>query len=396
MVRWRFFLLLLLLILAGCSEGAVVFAPTPLPPEVVPSVYDHPSGAFRILLPRTWSLYEQANAAFAAASFSPPNSASPVVQVYVVNFGRAIELDEIGGLMDLYQRQFRADLARYTEQDRQAMGDGSWRIAGVRRTPSGATQQVNTFVQRNGTLFAVIEITLPIDATQRSQVQTFINTFELRAEADLPVADISVFSTVAPIELEVVNVTTWTTIDGVFFVTGEVANHSDRPIASVPIRAILQTADGSPVADASNNIMGHAIQPGSFAPFSIRFGQGQPVNALNYTVILGSSDAQVQEIEVISAPTLTWTDEIQYTADGDLFITGTISNRGSADVQMPRATATVFDERGRVIGAGFVDTDMTVLPANGETPFTILISDLGGTAANYIVHVQALPCADVC
>jgi hypothetical protein len=49
-----------------------------------------------------------------------------------------------------------------------------------------------------------------------------------------------------------------------------------------------------------------------------------------------------------------------------------------------------------VIGAGFVDTDMTVLPANSETPYTILISDLGGTAANYIVNVQALPCDSVC
>lgn len=396
MVRLRFWLLMTVLIVAGCTEGAVVFAPTPLPPEVVPSVYDHPSGAFRILLPRTWSLYEQANTSFAAASFSAPNSTAPTVQVYAVNFGRAIAADELGGLMDFYQRQFRPDLSRYSEQDRQAMGDGSWRITGVRQTPSGATQQVNTFIQRNGTLLAIIDITLPTDATQRSQVQTFINTFELHAEADLPIADISIFSMIAPVELEVVNITTWTTPDGVFFVTGEVANHSDRPLANVPIRAILQTADGTPVADAINIVMGHAIEPGGFAPFGIRFGQGQPVNALNYTVIVGSNDFQPEDIRVITAPVLTWTDEIQYTPDGGLFIIGAISNRGSADVQMARATATVFDERGRVIGAGFVDADMTVLPANNEAPYTILISDLGGTAANYIVNVQALPCDGDC
>jgi hypothetical protein len=396
MFRLHVLLLLVVIVMAGCTEGAVVFAPTPLPPEIAPSSYEHPSGAFRILLPRTWSLYEQATPSFAAASFAPPNSTAPAVQVYVVNFGRAIATEELGTLMDLYQRQFRPDVARYTEQDRQAMGDGSWRLAGVRQTPSGATQEVNTFIQRNGTLLAIIETVLPADAALRSQVQTFINTFELRTEADLPAADLSVFSTASAIEVEVVNVSTWTTLDGVFFITGEVANHSESHIAGLPVRAILKTADGSPVADAIDTVMGHAIEPGGFAPFGIRFGQGQPVNALIYTVILGSENYQPVDMGVISAPVLTWTDEIQYTPDNDLFITGIIANRGAVDVKTPRAVATVFDEQGRVIGAGFADADMAVLPANSESPYTILISDLGGTAANYIVHVQALPCDSDC
>jgi len=66
-----------LLFLSACSGGAVVFAPTPLPPESVPVTYEHPSGAFSLLLPRTWALHEQATAAIASASFTAPNSDVP-------------------------------------------------------------------------------------------------------------------------------------------------------------------------------------------------------------------------------------------------------------------------------------------------------------------------------
>jgi hypothetical protein len=118
---------------------------------------------------------------------------------------------------------------------------------------------------------------------------------------------------------------------------------------------------------------------------------------VNYSVILGSDEDEMEtDVVIIGAPVLLWTDDIQYTADGDLFITGTITNRGAEDVRAPRAIATVFDERGRVVAVGFADANDEVLEANSETTYTLLISEMGGTAMNYIVNVQALPCDGAC
>lgn len=385
-----------ILILTGCSGGAVVFAPTPLPPDVSPSRYQHPSGAFTLLLPGNWALYEQEISLIAAASFAPPNSEMPLVQVAVVNLGREITLDEFGDLMIQYQTQLRPDIGRYTEQDRQAMDDGSWRISGLRQSPAGETQALNTFIDRSGSLFAVIEVTLPPDAALRSQIQTIINTFEMSDNADLPVSELPALASAAQAQIEIVNLSTWTSLDGVFFVTGEVANHGTQAVADLPIRATLLSEDGTTLADGLDTVMGYAIAPGGFAPFSIRFGQGQPFNATRYSVSLGSETYVPEDRQIISSPVLQWTDSTQTSQDGGLFVVGTVSNTGTEAVLSPRAITTIFDDHGRVIAAAFADADTSILAAGEEAGFTVLVSDLGGTPANYVVNIQAYPCDASC
>lgn len=387
---------IIILILAGCSGGAVVFAPTPLPPDVAPSRYEHPSAAFTLLLPGNWALYEQQISLIASASFAPPDSEMPLVQIAVINLGHEITIGEFGDLMIQYQTQIRPDIGRYTEQDRQAMDDGSWRITGLRQSPAGETQAVNTFIDRSASLFAVIEVTLPPDAALRSQIQTIINTFEMSENADLPVSELSALSSAAQAQVEIVNLSTWTGADGVFFVTGEVANHGTQAIAELPIRATLLSEDGTTLADGLDTVMGYAISPGGFAPFSIRFGQGQPFNATRYSVSLGSETYVPEDRQIISFPVLQWTDSTQTSQDGDLFVVGTVTNSGAEAVLSPRAIATIFDDRGRVIAAGFADADVSILPAGEDAGFNVLISDLGGTPANYVVNIQAYPCDASC
>lgn len=390
------FAIMSLLILSACSGGAVVFAPTAVPPEVAPTEYSHPSGAFSLLLPRTWTLFEQTTSLIASATFAPPNSDTPLVQIATINLGSQIAGDELGELMNQYQSQIRPDITRYTEQSRQAMGDGSWRITGLRQSPADETQQINTFIQANGSLLSVLEITLPLDATLQSQIQTIINTFSLADTADLPVSELSILANMSQSQIQIVNLSTWTTANGIFYVTGEVSNSGDLAIAELPVRAQLQTQGGESVADAVDVVMGYAIESGGFAPFSIRFGQGQPDNATRYTVSLGSEDYSQQTATVVGFPTLQWTDETQTTQDGAIFVTGTVTNTGEDGVLSPRAIVTLFDEGGRVIGAAFADADMTSL-AEGETAnFNVLISELGGVPANYVVNVQALPCDASC
>jgi len=389
--------IILTLILSACSGGgAVVFAPTPLPPEATPNEYSHPSGAFSLLLPRTWTLYEQTSSLFAAATFAPPESDTPLVQISVLNLGDTVAPDTLGDIMTQYQSNIRPDVTRYTEQSRQAMGDGSWRISGLRQTTADTTQQVNTFIQSSGSLLAIIEVTVTTDAAQQSQIQTIINTFVLAESADLPVADLTVLSGVAQSHVQIVNLSTWTTSTGVFYVSGEITNSGETAIANLPVRAQLLTQSGDIVADANDVAMGYAIESGGFAPFSLRFGQGQPSNASRYTVSLGSETYLPQEETVIGFPVLQWEDETQSTPEGAIFVTGTVTNTGSEDVLSPRAIATLFDENGRVIGAAFADADSTQLAAGETANFNVLISELGGVPSNYVVNVQALPCDASC
>ncbi len=398
-MQWlRYMLVVLLITLTGCSGGAVVFAPTPLPPEAAPVMYTHPAGVFRLVLPPNWSVYEQSLTAVASASFAAPDADSPVVQVASVNLGREISVAELVPLMEQYQTQVRPDLQRYTGQERTAMNDGSFRISGLRTTPSGTLQQVNTFIQRDGAFFSVIEVTVPADAARRTQIQTIVNTFDLLPEqADLPVAALSDLSATAAAPLAIANVSTWTTSQGVFYITGEVVNNSEFAVSDVPVQASLLTATGAEAAGAVNNVLGYAIPPGGFAPFGLRFGQGQPPEAERYTVAIGSDTWQAAEsVEFIGAPVLQWTDSTEYTSDGNLFISGSITNTGAESVRQARAVVTVFDDGGRVIGAGFSDAEADVLNAQSSTAFTVLINELGGNAANYIVDVQALPCDDTC
>lgn len=384
-------------ILAGCSGGAVVFEPTPLPPDYSPIEYTHPSGAFSVLVPPNWSLFVPEDIPIAHAAFSPPGSDSPQLFISVVNLGQQILPSAVGDLMLEYQTQVRPDAANYTESERVPYGDGSWQMTGLRQLTNGTTQPVNTFLETNGDLLGVVNVLLPQDAALRSQAQSIVNTYTLRADATLPVSELSALSAAAPVQLELVNVTTWTTASGVFYVTGEVANNGMRALTGIPVRAALLSDDEVVVADAADAVMGYVLQAGSFGPFSLRFGQGRPANASDYEVTIGGDTWQPDEaFPVVSADGLQWTDNTQYSPDGALFITGTITNIGTDAVRNLRAVATVFDSDGDVIAAAFSEADAAVLQPDAETNYTILITDRGGLPEQYIVDVQGIPCGERC
>ncbi len=386
-------------LLAGCSGGAVIFAPTPAPMDISPTRYEHPSGAFALILPRNWSVYAQNLTTLASAAFAPPDGATPLVLISVLNTGETIDATRLGEIMSEYQTQLRPDLERYSEQGRQAMGDGSWRMTGVRTSASGETQQINTFIQREGAMLAVIEVLVPPSAGQQSALQTIINTFSVDAGADLPAAPLTAITNTAVASLQIVNVHTWTSQDdeAALFITGEVANRGSEQFSAIPVRAVLTDANGNGIIEAVNTVMGYTLQPGAFAPFGLRFGQGQPADATGYTVTLGTSDwVPDAPLSIAPADALTWTDNIEFSQDRQLFVVGTITNLSEQPVRNPRATVTIFDDAERVIGVGFADADSELLAAGAATAYTILVQDVGGTPANYLVNVQALQCDETC
>lgn len=382
---------LLLLMLAGCSGGAVVFAPTQPPPDLSPMLYTHPSGAFSIVLPRNWAVYEQNTTLLAAAAFAEPGTDEPVLRLGVVNLGRSVDSALLADLLDRYQTVIRPDAAHYTEVDRQAMGDGSWRLSGLHESVGGLTQQVNTFIQRAGNFIGVVEVIIPNDAARLANLQQIANTFTINTNSSLAATEPETLAQLNAGGLEVIHLSHWSTPSGVFFITGEVANLGSTFIEDVPVRAVLRTAEGLPVAEAVDVTMGYGIPPGGFAPFSLRFGQGQPALTATFELALGGVDWIPQsDRAVYGQESLTWTDSSQVEGDGSLVITGSATNIGAAVIRDLRAVVTVFDTNGDVIAAGFSDFAPNLNP-NESASFRLAIPEMGGQPANYILNVQGLP-----
>jgi hypothetical protein len=389
-----FFIFLSLLLLAACESGAVVFAPTALPPDLSPIRYTHPSGAFTVALPRSWALYEQNTTTLASAAFSSPDDEEPSLLFAVINLGREIDSAEFGGLINSYQTQIRSDIESYTEQNREAMGDGSWRLTGLRTMEGGTTEQINTFIEYEGTLIGIIEVVVPEDR-DLDALERIVNSFTVQPTDLLQPSEFTTLAYSKQNSLSILHSSTWITQGGVFFITGEVANYGTVTVANVPVGAGLLTPDGLSAAGALDMVMGHGIPPGGFAPFSLRFGQGQPSIATNFVLHVGSEEegTQVEILEegvLIGAGELTWTDASLFDELNRLVIEGEVTNTGERMARQLRATVTVFNAAQQVIGAAFADLSPGTLAPGESTSFSILLPELGGEPANYIVNVQAL------
>lgn len=379
-------------ILAGCSQGAVVFAPTPPPPDFSPLMYRHPSGAFTLDVPRTWTVYEQDGDAFAGASFSPTDTDDLTLTAAVIRLETASEDAEALDVVNAYQQNARP--ARYTEQKRQRMEDGSWRLIGLMETPGGLPETRNTFIEYRNGYVGMIDITLPEapDTQTIDDVTRIANTFRLNPEAELETTPITTLRRASRNALQITNVNTWRTQDGVYFITGEVTNNGDTLLGSVPVRVELRRDDGAALAEAYDTTMGYGIRPGDFAPFSLRFGQGQPPEARRFRLTLGGTDWEPDSTtpEAVARPeALDWSDDSTITEDGTLRIEGRLTNMSDSVLYNPVGVVTVFDARQNVIAASFAMLEDGRIAPEATVDFTIQVQEMGGQPANYILDIQA-------
>lgn len=386
---WMLIVIAGLLSACAANGGAVVFAPTPLPPDLSPRGYTHPSGAFSVDLPPDWAVRVRQTSTTAEAAFSPPGATYPALSVAVVNLG-SNTTPPLVDIINTYQADLRPDARRYSEQDRQAMGDGSWRLLGLRVTAGGQAEQVNTFIGRSGNFLGVVEALLPSSPEALRRLEQILNTVRIHPNAPLQPTDLNALRGAHRAALEVTNVTAWLTPDGVFFVTGEVANFGDYALSDVPVAVTLVNASGDIVAGARDTVMGYALPPGGFAPFSLRFGEGRPPEAEAYTVTLGGDGWQPTTAPAVAgAEALTWTDESRFSNEGDLLIDGLLTNTGDDTVYAPLATVTVFNARGDVIASAFTRITEGPLEPGASLPYRLRLAELGGQPTQYIVTLQA-------
>lgn len=374
-------------LLAACDSGAVVFAPTPLPPDLSPAPVAHPSGAFSIAVPPHWGAYIQNDGPVVSMSFSPPGYDAPALTAAVIRI--AGDMPSTLDVVAQYQTAHRPDLRRYTETARDTMPDGSWRFGGVRTLSDGTQVPLNTFVRVEGPFVSVVETIVPDDVALREQLEYAVNTLSVDTLAALPAAELSALSFVHTASLEIQNVAAWTNPTGVLFVTGEIANYTGQAIERMPVRVALLDAQGAVMLEASDDAMGYQIAPGGFAPFSLRFGQGQQVDSTGFRVAMGDQPTEPPARLVLGSPALQWTDESLFTPEGHLLVTGVVTNTGNQPAREPMAIVTVFDGSGDVIGAWYQALAAREISPGASVDYEVRVLELGGGARNYIVDIQA-------
>lgn len=382
--------LLTLILLSACSSGAVIFAPTPLPPDLSPARYEHPSGAFSIRVPKDWSVYAQQDSSLASASFSLPNMHRPSLTVAVINTGQVIEPTGFGEIVQQYQSLYRPDLNRYQPEDRDALGDGSWRLTGSRTVPGQPSEALNTFVSFQGSWLAVTEVVIPSDGAQQALLQDAVNSLVLNPSADLQPTSTETLSLVRPNRYGFQNVTAWNNPAGALFVTGEVGHYGAEPTAPVMVRVALLTDEGQ-IAEAVDTTMGYGIPAGGFAPFSVRFGEGIATSDTRYSVTLVTDNPDMTPPPFVGQETLQWEDASSFDDEGLLHVTGSVTNSSGNPVQEMVGIVTVFDAQQKVIGAWFAPLTGETLDADTSLDFDIRIPEIGGEPVNYILEIQAIP-----
>lgn len=375
-------------LLGACSGGAVIFAPTPPPPDTSPLRYTHPAGAFAVDVPRQWALHVQDTTTLASASFSPPGADAPLLTLAAVRLSDEANALDLAALLTLYQTQIRPDAALYKEVARAPMPDGGWRLDGLRARTGLPEEAVNTFIVRQGDRVGVIEVSgiERLSASALAILEGMVDSVTFSPDAPLDPAPLSTLTFVKTSDLALLHVLGWRTPDGVFYITGEVANYSPRTVRVPQIEAGLFAADGSGTAGAGDSAFGFALLPGGFAPFSLRFGEGLADRASEYLLRLIAAEP-LEERALIGAETLTWTDSADYDALNRLVISAQVTNQGGRAVFSPRATVTVFDEAGRVIGAAWTDVAERIVPG-ASVDFSFTLAELGGEARHYLVAVQ--------
>ncbi len=382
-------LILTAALLSACGGDAVIYAPTPLPPDISAQAWTHPSGAFSVAVPRHWAVFTQNDAALSSASFSPPNVGAPVLTVSAIRLATPPDPASLDSLAAQIQAAHRPDLRRYTQTAAELTPDGAWRFSGARLNPDGSQTALNTFISANGSLLIVADSIVPSDPALLVEIQRAVNTITVNPESPLPVTELSTLGFVYSAALEVQNVAAWTNSTGVLFVTGEVANHTGQTLETVPVHVSLTNPAGNAVIEAGDYTMGYHLPAGGFAPFSLRFGQGQPSDATGYRVTVGDGAMFPPARPIMGAPDLSWTDSSSFAADGSLLISGVLTNNGGQIARDSLGIVTAFDSAGDVIGAWFAPLGIPELAGGASSEYTVRVPELGGGARNYIVEIQA-------
>jgi hypothetical protein len=388
-------LALLLVLLSACNSGTTVVVATPVPPDAGFRTYRHPGGAFSLRLPPEWSVRDLSGESGVRVEFSPPGNAGLPLSVRVSNTGEPLGASGLLEAVEHYP-QMLADPSAYREMSRNAQGDGSWRLAGVRQTPIGA-RQMNIFLQADGPFLTVVEADLTdLGQTELDRLTAVINTLRIDTNAAvaasgppgaLPAPDSAVDSPAGVMEFD--NVSAWLSPRGEFVVGGLVTNRSGRPLEAIRITAALVDAQGQSLTEESNLAPLEVLADGASSPFTVRFRSGRPARAVGYEMSAAARYAEYALAGHLAADQfILGNDTATYNANGFLIVSGDVVNRTQGAAYFVKAVVAVYDDSSRVVAADSVFVNDTELLPGEVARFEVTFPELGGNAIRYTIDVE--------
>jgi hypothetical protein len=385
----------LLILLAGCSSGTVVVVATPPPPDAAFQTYVHATGVFSLRLPPDWAVNDLSAGQALFVEFSPPGAIRAPLTVYVLNTGAPLSIEAFDRAINDYQALFHSDSALYSPRERIVQADGSWLMPALCRT-STETLQLNTFFQREGSFFAVVEVLLPSDSALFETLNIVIDTFAVNPNVGLATGQIEQAGAPAAVADQAATgvvgfagLFTWTDTSAGFHINGQVINNDTSPLEFVRVTARLFDAAGARLAEQSDFAAADVLEPGQYAPFGVLFIGGRPPAAVRYELHAAARHAGFAAQAYYGPANFEIVDRADYDEHGHLVVEGTVRNNGASTAEYVKVTVTIFDDQGRVVATDTSFAQKQQLLPGESTGYQITFFELGGDATRYISTAQA-------
>lgn len=392
-------LCLIVLALAGCNpdaqnSGGVLLA-TPPPFEETLQIYLHPSKAFSVRLPDDWAIADLSTGNNLLVEFSPPGAARPPLVVRVRNTGAPLDIESFERLIGEYQTTYYGGAAIYSPQERIVQADGSWLVPALRQT-GDTTLRLNTFYQRNGAFFSVIEVLLPPDNPDLIKtLDLIVDTYAVDPEAVLRPGTLPTPATAPSIHsgqtatgvVGFRGMYEWTDSQGTFHINGQVVNNDTKPLEFVRIAAYLFDAEGNVVAEQTDFATADVIEPTDASSFRVIFAQGKPITAVRYELHASARHADASTF--YGPANFILEDRADFNEQGHLVISGTITNTGESMAHYVKVTVTVFDGQGRVVATDSLFVQNKDFAPGDSAGYQLTFFELGGEAVRFTSTVQA-------
>ncbi len=381
--------LVLVLVLTACGMESLQPATEPHPTRQ----YWHPSGVFTLPLPTSWLVGDLSDGAGLLVTFAPPGASQVQLTIYSVRLGETMDDSAFAAAIDTYLDAPHNDTLSTVE--RTAMGDGSWRVSGIRHVRN-ESHPVNVFLQRDGAFFSALEVVIPTyDDLTNAILEMAINGYEVNQEAGWPVGAVDAVPAmnenymVSAGNLAFSGLATWVDGDGRFHVTGRIANHAPYPLEQVAVRATLYDFSGLVLGEQVSPVPGTVLLDGEYVPFDVRFDSGRPIAVTRFGLQAEAVQADASLRTFVGPGSFDWEDRAEYDDEGRLHIQGTVWNAGDAAVYNTTGVITVFDAQNQVIGYVIAEIAPGALGPGESMRFDTPLDEVGGNPARYLLALHA-------
>ena len=158
--------------------------------------------------------------------------------------------------------------------------------------------------------------------------------------------------------------------DGSLHVVGEVYNGLAAPLGQITVDVSVYDGYGAEVTTGSGWSLVNTVMPGMLGPFDIVITGADALSAQDYaaTIDYVVRPPKSQVIDVTAAT-------LERSSQGDLFITGTVVNRGEATANMISIVATIYDMDGNVATVARTHPEPGYLRADHQGAFVVPVPE---------------------